>query len=256
MNKEILIPGYYIIRFQTAPAIPAPFSHYDTLKLDITSATELHVDFAISYLDRDELTEEEILDEGFTMDDDFKWKGAFSPIWIKEFEKIFTSSKIIRQREEKEYEDFVEIELQEEEKRVTVYPVDRERWAYFIQEFMQAILEIAGREKPFELTYLQIGDNPVQLDLKASFADKSFVISKNSGRPAQLDWQQLQKILDTVYKAEFIPDEAATSKPKKDGKYISAGDGLWYQLGVAVVEVSGKSKDLPKIESLFNNLAK
>jgi hypothetical protein len=62
--------------------------------------------------------------------------------------------------------------------------------------------------------------------------------------------------MDTVYKAEFVPDNASESKPTKRGKYITAGDGLWYQLGVAVLESTSKSKDLPKIEALFNALSK
>jgi len=56
-----------------------------------------------------------------------------------------------------------------------------------------------------------------------------------------------------VYKAEFVEDEASESKPSKAGKYITAGDGLWYQLGVAIVEPTGKSKELAKIEALFNS---
>ena len=255
MNKEISIPGRYIIRFQTAGAIPAPFSHYDSLELNILSTDKLDVDFAITYLDRDELTEDEIFDEGFTMDDDFKWKGSVSPIWTKEFQDILASSKIIRKREEKEFEDFVEIEFEEDGKFVTAYPVDTERWAYFIQEFMQGILEIAGREMPFELTFMDVADKTTTIDLKASFADKSFSVKNAASGTKTMEWKKLQSMLDIIYNAEFIADEALTKTPSRKGKYISAGDGLWYELGVAVVDSSGKGKALVKIEELFNSLA-
>ena len=152
MDKNLRIPGLYIIRFQTAPSVPAPFSHYDTFKLFIDSESKINVDFSINYVDRDELSEEEILDEGFSMDDNYTWKGGVPALWIKEFQQIISASHIIRKREEKEFEEFVEIEFEEDGKRVTVYPVDKERWAYFVQEFMQAIFEISGRESPFELT--------------------------------------------------------------------------------------------------------
>jgi len=66
----------------------------------------------------------------------------------------------------------------------------------------------------------------------------------------------LQKIMDTVYKAEFVADNASENRPTKRGKYLTAGDGLWYQMGVAVLETTSKSKDLAKIEALFNTLSK
>jgi hypothetical protein len=173
------------------------------------------------------------------------------------FKEIFVSSKIIRKREENEYEDFIEVELDENEKRVTIYPVDKERWSYFLQEMMQAIFETAGREKPFELTYVDIdNDNKLTIDLKASFGKKEFTLSKNAGPARKLHWDQLQKIMDTVYKAEFVADNASESGPAKSGKYLTAGDGLWYQMGVAVLETTSKSKDLAKIEALFNTLSR
>ena len=256
MDKNLQIPGQYIIRFQTAPVVPAPFAHFYTLKMDIQSKDEMHADFSIKYTDREELTEDDLLDEGFSPDDDYEWQGALPKIWIDEFQQIMASSKIIRRREESEFEDFIEIEIEENEKRVTIYPVDKERWSYFLQEMMQAMFETGGREKPFEMTFLEIDkDAELSLELRASFAEKSFTITKDKKSPGKLDWGQLQKIMDTVYRAEFVPDNAMEKQPTGKGKYISAGDGLWYQLGVAVLETTSKSKDLPKIEALFSTLA-
>jgi hypothetical protein len=257
MDKNLQIPGLYIIRFQTAPSVPAPFSHYDTFKLFIDSEKKINVDFSIHYIDRDELSEDEILDEGFSMDDNYSWKGAVPAIWIKEFQEILSSSHIIRKREEKEFEDFVEVELEEDGKRVTIYPVDKERWAYYVQEFMQAIFEISGRENPFELTYLDLdGGGETTVFLKASFAEKTFTMTKNKGAAQNLDWKQLQYVMDTVYRAGFMEELALEKRPSKRGKYLSAGDGLWYELGVAVVETTAKSKDLAKIESMFSSFVK
>ena len=257
MDKNLQIPGLYIIRFQTAPVVPAPYSNFQTIKLHLISEDDLSLDFSIKYLDREDLDEEEIIEEGFMMDDDFSWKGAVPANWIKEFDTIYNSSKIIRQREEKEFEDFVEIEIDENDKRVTVYPVDKERWVYFLQEFMQAILETSGRELPFELTYLDYdAEQKSEVSLKASFADKTFTMSENGGPLKKLDWGFLQKVMDTVYRAEFVYDNASEKKPTKKGKYLYIGDQLWYELGVAVLETTAKSKDLQQIESLFSKLVR
>jgi hypothetical protein len=257
MDKNIKFPGLYIIRYQTAPSVSAPFAHYSTYKLFIDSASKIKVDFSINYIDRNELSEEEILDEGFTMDDNYAWKGTVPAIWIAEFQEMLQASHIIRKREEKEFEDFVEIELEEDETRVTVYPVNKEKWAYFLQEFMQAIFETSGRENPFVFTYLEIDDAAETLiDLKASFAEKSFVYNTNKGTEQQLGWKELERVMDTIYKASFLDEFAVEKRPTKKGKYLTAGDGLWYQLGVGVVETTAKSKDLPKIEALFDSLRK
>jgi hypothetical protein len=231
MDKNLQIPGLYIIRFQTAPVVPAPYANFQTIKLHLISEDDLTVDFSIKYTDREDLEEEEILEEGFTMDDDFTWKGGLPANWIKEFNEIYSSSKIIRQREEKEFEDFVEIEIEENDKRVTVYPVDKERWDY-------------DAEPKSEVA------------LKASFATKIFTMSENNGPLKKLDWGFLQKVMDTVYRAEFVYDNASDKKPAKKGKYLYIGDQLWYQLGVAVVETTAKSKDLQMIESLFSKLVR
>jgi hypothetical protein len=255
MDKNLQIPGLYIIRYQTAPVVPAPYSNFQTIQLNLVSEDDLVVDFTVKYTDREDLEEDEILEEGFTAEDDFNWKGPVPANWIREFSTIYSSSKIIRQREEKEFEDFVEIEIEENGKRVTVYPVDRERWVYFLQELMQAILETSGRELPFELTYLDLDAEPkIELAFKASFATKDFTMRENGGPDKKLDWGFLQKVMDTVYRAEFIYDNASETKPSKKGKHIYTGDGLWYQLGVAVVETTSKSKDLQMIESLFSKL--
>lgn len=255
MDKNLQIPGLYIIRYQSAPVVPAPFSNYSTLKFHIYSKDEVKVEYSISYTDRDELSEDEIFDEGFTLDDDYKWKGPVPTLWIGEFQSIWASSKMNRQREEKEFEDFIELEFEEEGKRVTVYPVDKERWTYFLQEFTQAIFESAGKEKPFELNYLQIqGGERKQLEFKASFAHKTFNMRKNGGAEIAMDWSQLEKVMNTVYRAEFVDDLALESKPSKNGIYISTEPNWWYEFGVSLIEPKSKSKELPKIEALFANL--
>jgi hypothetical protein len=252
MDKTLQIPGLYIIRFQTATSVPAPFSHYDTFKLFIDGSDKIRIDCSVNYIDRDDLTEEEILEEGFTLDDDYAWKGKMPSIWITEFQNILEKSAIVRKREEKEFEDFVEIELEEDGKRVTIYPVAKEQWAYFVQELMQAVLEISGREKPFELTYLDLESvRPSTITIRAEFASKTLTLDSGDSSQKPVDWNRLQKIMDTVYRAGFLEDEALPKKPSKGGKYISPGDGMWYQMGVAVVETTAKSRDLEKIESLF-----
>jgi hypothetical protein len=52
-----------VIKFETADMVGAPFSHQILLKMQF-AGQGIGVDFQIAYIDREDLSEEEILEEG------------------------------------------------------------------------------------------------------------------------------------------------------------------------------------------------
>ena len=54
-------------------SIPAPFCHKYKIVISKNSPEQYLVDLNLEYYGRDEITEEEIFDEGFTLDDNYKW---------------------------------------------------------------------------------------------------------------------------------------------------------------------------------------
>jgi hypothetical protein len=243
-----------IIKYQTAAIVPAPYAYYYTIKTIGSDTGGLLVDFVLNYLDRDSITEEETLDEGFTMNDDLSWKGELPMVWGRELKSLLKNSQLVDEGDESELEEYIGIEKPSEGKDVTLFPAKKNAWSYFLQELMQAIFEAAGREKAFELDYLQLkGGKETALKLKASFISKLFTI--HAGKEMKvLEWKFLEDCMKIVFQADFVTELALESHPKSDGLYLSPGDGFWYKSGESLQNPSPRSKALNEIESFFSNL--
>ncbi|EPR69267.1 hypothetical protein [Cyclobacterium qasimii] len=72
--------------------VPPPFSHIFKLKLSF-SKNFVNTQFDIQYTDRESLSPEEIIDEGFTMADDYGYKGEIPKLWEGIFKKLYSASK-------------------------------------------------------------------------------------------------------------------------------------------------------------------
>src|SRR5688572_9901646 len=72
--------------------VPPPYSHVFRLMLDWSNG-DLDVVLDLHYTDREDLTNEEILDEGFTLNDDYSYKGTLNTVWIKPLQQLFDKSK-------------------------------------------------------------------------------------------------------------------------------------------------------------------
>ena len=70
----------FSLKYQTAENIPAPFAH--AIEINGSLDQELELSFELTYLDREDLTEDEILEEGFTTNDNFTWKGTLPKVWV------------------------------------------------------------------------------------------------------------------------------------------------------------------------------
>ncbi|HEV7349551.1 hypothetical protein [Telluribacter sp.] len=255
MKTEDLRYDEVLIKYQTAPVVPAPYSYYYTMRLTPAESESINVQFDMVYLDRDELDEDEIIGEGFSLNDDFSWQGNLPHIWVAELNSTLTYSQYVEEAEENELEEFIEVQWSQEGETEKGSPVDKESWSYFLQELMQAIFEASGREKTFEMEYLRIEKGEeTWMGFNASFITKTFTINNNKNTTQQLDWEQLEEVMGTVFKAEFVADEAMENRPSEPGTYLSVGDGLWYQLGASVLNPTPKSKVLPQIENLFERL--
>ncbi|WP_247235127.1 hypothetical protein [Telluribacter sp. SYSU D00476] len=255
MRTEHLRYNEVLINYQTAPVVPAPYSYYYTMRITPADGAGVHVQFDMKYLDREELDEDEIIGEGFTLNDDFSWQGDLPQVWATELNSILTHSQYVEEAEDNELEEFIEVVLTQQGDAESGSPEDKETWAYFLQELMQAIYEAAGREKQFEMEYLRISNKKETcISLNASFVNKTFSVQLDKQPREQLAWKKLEDVMGTVFKAEFVPDQAYESRPNQDGVYLTTGDGLWYKLGESVLNPTPKSKVLTQIENLFDKL--
>lgn len=243
------------IKFQTAVGLPAPYSYFYTLKLTPDGAN-MGVGLTLHYLDRDELDEEMILEEGFSLDDDYSWTGTLPTVWQDQLTRALEKLATAQSDEVEQHENYLVVEIQSPDGETTDFiPTDRPFWDYFQQELIQAIYEASEKERAFEMEYLEIeAKNELRIKIDASFAQRDFSVRVNNSQPQALDWKWTKEVMETVFKADFVPTQAPDELPRFSGKYLTTGDGVWYEFNETLVEPSPKSKVLPQIVRLMDQL--
>lgn len=199
-----------IISYQTVH-LPPPFAFAYTLELDVKK-NSLAVKYQLEYLNRDSLSEEEILEEGYSPDDDFQWNGELDNVWsmyIKpELQKIKTGQP-------KENDP---IWIHAKTDQVEGNLKDLEQWDFLLQELIQAIYEQSGYEKPLKLKIITRERGRSEFyEIDGQFTTRSALIN---GKP--IAWDVLQTLLSTIYTVEFDEEADPVKEP--------AGDGLWIDL--------------------------
>jgi len=244
------------IKFQTSEITPPPYAYLYTLALT-KSGAGLQADFDHRYLDRDELDEEAIMEEGFELNSDYAWKGELSAVWEKELEKLLSKNAYQAESNTKETEDYIELVFPNESGGDGSYlPTNITDFEYFLQEIMQAIYEVSGKEEPLKLEYRNIDRlGETITGCLAVFAERFFAVQRNNGPPKKLPWKWTQEVVGTVFMADFLMEDASHEVPKFSGKYLSMGDGLWYEFGETLVEPTPDSEVLPRIEKLLKELS-
>ncbi len=239
------------VRFQTLLA-PPPYSHEYLLRLDFSFA-EPTVFFQVSYTGRDQLTEEEILEEGFTLQDDFEWKGTLSKTWETATLNLLMKTKTFFEHPKPSSQTVLSLVVDHQDNDSTSgIPDNMQDWEYHVQEVIQAIFEISKKELPLRITYVeQDQKSKLSISIHPRFSDRSLkVVREKDGKTDEhsLPWEQLMSLLQAVYLPDYDPEKAKQKLPDNPGNYIDQGDGLWYALGKAVTNPSKKIDAIGQLE--------
>lgn len=228
------------IRFQSAGMIPPPFTHYYTLEAKPTAKNALHVDFSITYTDREGLDEEDITDEGFTLSDNFSWSGNLGSAWLPVIDQVVEQTRLkpLHESDLSEKDDYLDVTItpttQNGQSSRTGTPTDVNAFLYPIQELIQAIYEAGGKENPFELSYFSYGQSgDREVHIQASFADRSVAVITVQNRQEQrkkLPWDALQPLMATVFAYDYNPEDGMAKPPKRDGHFLTIGTGVWFDI--------------------------
>ncbi len=236
-----------IIKFETSDSIPAPFSYQVIFQ---TNQSQL-IDFQLHYTNREELSDEEIEQEGFTKGDDFAWKGELNEVWKTVIEDALNSTKF-KKEAGNEFEDFWEISVDGVIKGI---PTDSEKWGFLLQELQQAVFETAKKEKPFEMYFLNIVNNRIvtNTEFQVHFSNRKATATSQEQRII-LEWEDATAIIEKVFLGEFLPEKAIATFPVKNGKYLNFGDEIWYQIGPSIKNPHGNKGYLKELEGVLENL--
>jgi hypothetical protein len=227
----------YTIDYRTTIEVPAPYSYMVQIGVDLKKDI-LNIDFKMQYTNREELDEEEILNEGFSLNDDFEWAGIVDNVWADELENLLSRTD---KRHIPTDEDII---ITESERSFA--PHNYKDWNFLLQDLIQAVFETSGKEKPWQMDLVVIKkENRNIQQMKVLFAKRE--IDFAFGSNIKMDWQRSKKFMEQIYLGEFDEAKASEKKPDREGVYISFDENMWYQLGKAITGPNGNKSYLNKL---------
>lgn len=239
-------------------ALPPPYSYYYKLSCKVREKV-LAVDFILTYTGRDELEEEEIYEEGFTLADNYSYTGELPSVWIEEIKNKLNKSSWPK-HSPKEDQPLI-LTLQDSQgSHFKGIPANADAWEYFLQEMIQAIYESGKKEMPLVIKYMEItaGHEEIAITLQPIFSTRTLEINYSSQTQEkslkEIPWQELKKILKAVYIPDYDPAKAESKAPGKTGKYIDVGEGIWYKFGKGATDPGKENNSLERLEQLLKGL--
>lgn len=233
--------------------VPPPYSHVFRLALDwskggLSAALDLH------YTERDELSEEEILDEGFTANDDYSYKGPLSAVWTKPLQQLYDKSRWTNKDIE---EGGITVSPMEKGKDEGVkIPANQEEWQLMAQDLIQAIYETAKKEAPLQVHYRLVENDLISdCSVTVHFSNREVIFEKG-GIATSINWEYAIQLMKLVFTPDYHYEMAKEEPGKKRGAYIDCGDGYWHELGKGVVNIDPSFDAVGKIKSGFSDLLK
>lgn len=209
--------------------LPPPFAYAAVMQLQTDNGEMIDVQFNLEYLDRDELSDDELRAEGFTRDDNFGWKGKLSSNWKADVENLTTQTF-----ETTPHPDtYLHVHVDGTDYN---FPKEIEYAEILFQELMQGILEQAKIEAPLEL---ELKFDKESAELCWCFAERTIDLNgKTSTR-----WKTGRTLLKTIYCLDF---EKTKAHKKAVSRSVNIGDGKWYEITNQAL--------LSELEQLVNSL--
>lgn len=230
-----------IIEYHTSN-LPPPYQHKYKLRCKILKDLELH--FELTYLNRDTLTEDEILEEGFSLHDDFQWSGSLPEVWSVSLQEEISQTTF----ENKEKDLMITVDQGEKKG-----PHDTSRWEYFLQEMIQGIYEVSQKEDALRIKILKVGQSKSSAEIVFVFRMREIKINPlKQVTDFSISWEMGRSLLKDIYSLEYFYDESLRKEPSNTGYYIDLGDGMWYQLGKAAQNPHPDNKATERIIAYFD----
>jgi hypothetical protein len=239
--------------YESPSDIPAPY-HFEALfEFKSFENDKLELSLHVQYVEREDFSSEELIAEGLSVEDKFEWSGDLPIIWKNRLALSFSKYKS-GSCDPKDAEPFIAIEAANSSTYVPRFLDFEEN---LIQELMQAIYEVAGKEYPLFLGFQFKDENDTwnKYQGEMSFANLNFTYSNSSGQVETIsDWDKLQDIVNTVFIAEFITDKALEDLKKSSSFAVFPGDGFWYIAGDSLRKPSGNTNYFDILEMKLREL--
>lgn len=208
----------------------------------------------LQYTHREELTEEEIINEGFTLNDDYSYEGDLPKVWEKPVKSLLATSKWHLGELEEEEGGILVIASDSQGSTERKIPNNQQEWQLLAQDLIQAIYELSKKEAPLRINYLSIGPNASkEVALTMEFAQRKAYALVN-GKNKDLNWEKTKDLMGDVFLPDYDYDLAREQKPTKKGNFIDCGDGFWHEIGKGVFNIDPSYDAVGRIKEAFNQL--
>lgn len=231
--------------------LPPPYSHVFRLSLDwLTGVLTTQLD--LQYTDREELTEQEIFDEGFSLEDDYRYQGPVPSVWIGPVKQLLQATHWT-----KKSIDVGGITLTPMEGTKSgglKIPSNQEDWQMMAQDLIQAIYELEKKEAPLTVQYRKVEREQINdLSLTIHFSNREAVLLR-SDVSKKISWEGAISLMKVVFMPDYRYEQAKDTPGNKRGSYIQCGDGYWHELGRGVVNSHASVDAVGKIKAGFDRL--
>lgn len=208
------------ISYQTL-LLPPPFAFAYTLKMDFQE-TEIRIKYDLEFLNRDEITLDEIEAEGYSKNDDYSWQGTLGKEWIDDLKNDLSQIELEEESDDINIYLYAEIKFDDGESD-SGQVLLAEDWDYRLQELIQAIYEKDGIEEKLKMTCINIEQGKSEpFELTGSFEHRTASINN---RP--VEWDLFHELVADIYTMEF--EDEAVNKPSEDGLWIDPDGKSGYQ---------------------------
>jgi hypothetical protein len=231
--------------------VPPPYSHVFRLALNWEKGN-LDVKLDLHYTEREELSDQEILDEGFTLNDDYSYSGKLNPVWVKPIEELFAKTRWTNKDIDEGGITITPIEKGKDEG--VKIPANQEEWQLMAQDLIQAIYETVKKELPLQVNYRLVeNDQTTDCSLTVHFSNREVIFEKG-GKSRTIHWEYAIQLMKVVFTPDYHYEMAKEEPGNKRGGYIDCGDGFWHELGKGVVNIDPSFDAVGKIRSGFQTL--
>ena len=234
--------------------VPPPFSHVFKLRIGFEKDF-LNTQFDIHYTDREEITEEEIYNEGFTLNDDYKFIGEVPKVWEEPIKSLYSQSKW-SYKTNLEEEGGIKIMAKDIHGKISrTIPNNQQEWLYLAQEYIQAVYEINKKEAPLTVRYRKVAKDSTITDyeLTVRFSTRTIDLLIN-GAQREAGWEETKPLLSYVFLPDYNYELAKENPPNRKGEYIDCGDGFWHEFGKGVINIDDSFDAASKIKDEFMKL--
>ncbi|WP_425391563.1 hypothetical protein [Ekhidna sp.] len=189
-----------------------PFAYASVLDIEL-QGTNVKASLEIEYTGRDELSEKELKEHGFTSNDDYSWQGILHTNW----EPDVAAFESFSFRNTPDEDIYLHVAIDGVD---LGFPKDIQHANMLFQELVQAILESDQLESPLSM---QLKLKSMDVELKWNFAEREFYIDNEMRK----NWNTGREVLNKVYSIDF---ERVNALKKPKAPCFGTSTGEWFPI--------------------------